>query len=542
MKKPSISETRLHPARARAPEGARSAEGPSRRSILAGGAAASLGAALPMGWARPARAAPKRGGVFRVGVHDGSSTDGWDPATTESILMIHASHVARAYLTEITNTNDLGPDLATSWEATKDDASEWRFELATNATFHDGRKVTSADVVASMMYHLAEDSASAAKPLMAGITNVRADGDHAVVFELEAGNADLPYLVSDYHLTIQPAKPDGGIEWENGIGCGPYKVTEFSPGIRCDFVRHDGWHRADEGAWFDEVKMTVLNDPNARQAAIVTGDVDAVTDIDLKTADRLAQAPGVILDDVPSGTHITMPMFCDVAPFDDVNVRLALKHAIGRQEIVDKILFGRGIVGNDHPIGPTMPYHADLPQREQDLDKARFHLKKAGHDTLSVEISVNDAILSGATNMCSLFAEQARPAGLDIKVNQEPVDGYWSNVWLKKPFCVVSWAARPTPDVMFSLAYKAGADWNESHWENERFNELLLKAKSETDDALRSEMYAEMQMLCRDDGGTIVPFFRNRTSARRDNVMHDDDIAAVWELDGARGYHRWWFA
>jgi len=159
-----------------------------------------------------------------------------------------------------------------------------------------------------------------------------------------------------------------------------------------------------------------------------------------------------------------------------------------------------------------------------------------------VQISVNDTLLSGATNMCSLFAEQARPAGLDIKVNQEPADGYWSNVWLKKPFCVVSWAARPTPDVMFSLAYKAGADWNESHWDNERFNTLLRQAKSELDEGLRAEMYAEMQSLCRDDGGTIVPFFRNRTSARRDNVMHTDSIAAVWELDGARGYHRWWFA
>ncbi len=100
---------------------------------------------------------------------------------------------------------------------------------------------------------------------------------------------------------------------------------------------------------------------------------------------------------------------------------------------------------------------------------------------------------------------------------------------------------RPTPDVMFSLAYRAGADWNESRWNNPRFNELLLAAKSETDQGLRAEMYAEMQRLCRDDGGTIVPFFRNRTTARRANVAHAERIAAVWELDGARAYHRWWF-
>jgi len=514
----------------------------NRRGVLKGAAATGLALGLTGAGPRPARAEPSRGGTFRVGVHDGNTTDTWDPATTASILMIHSSHVCRAYLTEITNEDKLGPDLATDWQATRDDASEWRFELTREATFHDGRPVTARDVAASIDYHRGPQSTSAVAPLLSDITEIRTDGDHAVIVALSRGNADLPHLMSDYHLVIQPATEDGGIDWANGIGCGPYRVTEFKPGISASFERHDGWHRAGSGAWFDAIEMTVLNDPNARQTAIVTGDVDAVTDIDLKTASMLARAPGVILDDVPSGTHITLPMFCDTPPFDDVNVRLALKHAIDRQEIVDKILFGRGTIANDHPIAPTMPYHADLPQREQDLDKARYHLKQAGHDRLPIEISVADTVISGATNMCSLFAEQARPAGIDLKVKQEPADGYWTNVWLKKPFCVVSWTARPTPDVMFSLAYKADADWNESRWQNERFNELLLKAKAELDQELRAEMYAEMQSLCRDDGGTIVPFFRNRTSARRDNVMHTDQIAAVWELDGARGYHRWWFA
>jgi peptide/nickel transport system substrate-binding protein len=95
---------------------------------------------------------------------------------------------------------------------------------------------------------------------------------------------------------------------------------------------------------------------------------------------------------------------------------------------------------------------------------------------------------------------------------------------------------------MFTLAYKEGAAWNESHWVNDRFNALLLEAKAELDEARRAEMYAEMQMLCRDDGGTIVPFFRNRTGAMRDTVARPEQIAGNWELDGARGYHRWWFA
>jgi len=95
---------------------------------------------------------------------------------------------------------------------------------------------------------------------------------------------------------------------------------------------------------------------------------------------------------------------------------------------------------------------------------------------------------------------------------------------------------------MFSLAYKDDAAWNESHWQNEQFNKILREAKAELDQDKRTEMYREMQMLCRDDGGTIVPFFRNRVFARRSNVMHQPEMAGNWELDGARSFQRWWFA
>ena len=219
----------------------------NRRGVLKGAAATGLALGLTGAGPRPARAEPSRGGTFRVGVHDGNTTDTWDPATTASILMIHSSHVCRAYLTEITNEDKLGPDLATDWQATRDDASEWRFELTREATFHDGRPVTARDVAASINYHRGPQSTSAVAPLLTDITEIRTDGDHAVIVSLSRGNADLPHLMSDYHLVIQPATEDGGIEWANGIGCGPYRVTEFKPGISASFERHDGWHRAGAG-------------------------------------------------------------------------------------------------------------------------------------------------------------------------------------------------------------------------------------------------------------------------------------------------------
>ena len=235
-------------------------------------------------------------------------------------------------------------------------------------------------------------------------------------------------------------------------------------------------------------------------------------------------------------------MFTDQAPFDNVDFRLALKFGMDREEALQKILRGHGTIGNDHPIGPTLPYWADLEQRSYDPEKAKFHLKKSGHDNITVNLSTAEVAGAGSVDLALLYKEQLAPIGIDLNVVREPNDGYWSNVWLNKPFVVVGWGARPTPDVMFSLAYAADAAWNESHYKGERFNKLMVEARAELNDAKRAVLYAEMQMIMRDDGGTIVPFFSNRVYARRSNVQHSGKLTGNWPLDGARAFERWWFA
>lgn len=481
---------------------------------------------------------PEKGGTFRYGLHDGNTSDTHDMGTYLSVGQIQLAHTHRSYLTEITSDNGLGGDAATSWEASPD-AKVWTFELAKEASFHDGRPFTSKDAIASLNHHRGETTTSAAASLLSSVTDIKADGDHTIVIELNQGFADLPWVMADYHLTMVPANEDGTADWQSGQGCGPYKIVDHDPGVGTSLVRHDGWHR--EGAYFDAIEVQVLNDPNARQTALISGDVDAISSVDLKTLSLLERAPGVEIDNVPSGSAITLPMFTDVAPFDNLDVRLALKYAINREDIVEKILFGTGIPGNDFHVSPNMPYWPDIEQRTYDPDKAKHHLKQAGMENLSVEISAADSILPGAVDMMVLYSEHAKAAGIDIKPIREPNDGYWSDVWLTKPFVFVKWGARPTPDNMFTLAYKDDAPWNEAHWQNERFNELLLQAKAELDDTLRAEMYREMCQIARDDGGTIIPVFLNFVYARRDNVARGPSLAASWETDGARGTHRWWF-
>ncbi|QGX97669.1 ABC transporter substrate-binding protein [Roseovarius faecimaris] len=512
----------------------------SRRSFMNYSLAAGMTASAATGlWGTAAKAEPKRGGKFRLGAHDGNTSDTHDPGTYVTFSMIQLAHTFRAYLTLIEPDGSLGPDVATEWAASPD-AKEWTFKINPNATFHSGAKVTANDVIASMNHHRGENSTSAAAALLADVQDLVDNGDNSVTFKLGSGNADLPWLMTDYHLPIIPANDDGTANWQTGDGCGPYKLEEAEFGVGYKLSRHEDWHL--EGAYFDEVEIIVLNDPNARQTALVTGDVDGITQLELKTLALLQRDPNIEIDNVPSAAAITMPMLTDVAPFDNVDVRNALKHAINREELIEKIAFGAATIGNDFHHSPAMPYWPEgIEQTPYDPDKAKSLLKNAGMEGLTVDLSVADSVYSGAVDMCVLYSEQAKAAGITINVTREPNDGYYSDVWLKKPWCAVQWGARPTPDVMYSLAYKDDAAWNESRWQNARFNELLRAAKAELDDAKRADMYREMAILAKDDGGTVIPFFPNFVYAHRKNVKHGENLAASWQMDGARACSRWWF-
>jgi peptide/nickel transport system substrate-binding protein len=262
---------------------------------------------------------------------------------------------------------------------------------------------------------------------------------------------------------------------------------------------------------------------------------------ELKTVQFLKRTRGIQVMQQNGFKHYTFAMRCDTAPFNNVDVRLALKYAIDREQMVKTILRGFGAIGNDHPISMANRYHAaDLPQRQFDPDKAKFHLKKSGVGNVTFRLHAADAAFVGAVDAAVLYQEKAKSAGINLEVVREPNDGYWSNVWMKKPWCAVFWGGRPTEDMMFSTAYAADASWNDTFWKNKRFNELLVAARAELDESKRRKMYQEMQGIVRDDGGVVVPMFAADLSAASDKIGHGK-LGANWEMDGFRCAERWWF-
>ncbi|CTQ32668.1 ABC transporter substrate-binding protein [Jannaschia rubra] len=511
----------------------------NRRSFLATGTAGAALIGLP-GTLRAQESTPKVGGSLRIGHSGGATSDTLDPATFAAGPVVTAMLAICNNLMEIDEEGQAIPELAQSFEPSAD-AKTWTATLRPDAVFSNGQKLRAADVIASYNHHRGEETKSGAKDLLKQIAEMRADGDGTVVFELTGPNADFPFVAADYHLVIQPDQGDGTIDWANPVGTGGYVLEDHEPGVRLNLRRRDDYWKADR-AWFEDVELRTINDPTARQNALVTGEVDAINGVDTKTVHLLSRRPGIQLIETVSSSHFPMPMMCDTAPFDDNNVRMALKHAINREELVEKVLRGHGAVGNDQPIGPAYRFHdPDLEQRVYDPDRARHYLKEAGQENLKVTLHTSNAPHSGGVDMAILFKEHAAAAGIEIDVRREPEDGYWSNVWLKKPFCQSYWNGRPTADWMFTMVYAAGAEWNESRWTNERFNELLLQARAELDQGKRAEMYAEMQRIVRDDSGEIIPMFGNFIDGANDKVAHGK-VAPNRFLDGWKCVERWWAA
>jgi len=507
--------------------------------------AIAMGLAVPAAMAladRAVAATPKKGGRLRLASTGASTTDTLDPALILDIYMNLVSFgQLRNCLTEIAPDGSLIPELAESWEASPD-AKAWTFKLRKGVEFHNAKSLAAEDVAASLNHHRGEESKSAAKDIIKSVTDIKA-GDGEVIVTLAEGNADFPYLMSDPHLGICPAKAEGGIDWASGTGTGGYVLDSFNPGVRTFTQRNPNYWK--EGrAHFDEVETLFVADVTARTNALIAGEIDAMNKADLKTVDRLKESPDVTVLVGPSSQHVSLPMIASAPPFDNNDVRLALKYAIDREEWLNKIMRGYGSLGNDHPIGPANRYRAtaeEIPQRPYDLDKAKFHLKKAGLDSLNVQFHVADTAFAGAIDGGLLYQQQAKGAGINIDVVRMPDDGYWSDVWLIKPWCASFWAGRPTEDWMFTQVYSSGASWNESKWKHEKFNALLVAARAELEETKRRGMYVDMQRILHDEGSTVIPLFASYVQAVSNKIQLPETVATNLELDGGRCAERWSF-
>lgn len=511
--------------------------GVTRRDFMQKAAALGLLSAAPTVWSSRAKAAQK-GGRLRAGVLGGASTDSLDPRDTIGTQHVSASALTvYETLTEVDANGNAVPVLAESWDVS-DDGSDWTFNLKKGVTFHNGKEMTAEDVIWSFRNISQEGTRyPEGKQIIGNFETMVADGKYTVRFKQKQANLDLPIHFSPPGMFVVPAETTN---FSAGVGTGPYTLEYFEAGVRFAANRFDNYH-AD--TWFDEVEYLNIADATARANGLITGELDVITRPDYKIADRIEASPNLSIWNVEANQHYTTPMLVDKEPFTDNNVRLAIKYAINREELVSKVFAGFGYVGNDHPIGRTQQfYNTDLPQRTYDPEKAKWHLKQAGLTSIDVELNASDGAFTGSNDAAALMKESAKAAGINITPKRVPGDGYWSEVWTKVPFCFCYWNGRPTVDWMFSLGYVGEDSWNDTNFRSAQLDELIVNARTEKDQDKRRQMYFDAQEIVHNDGGTAIFAFGTHIHGVSDKLVRvDDNMGGSYSLDDYRFAKRWAF-
>jgi peptide/nickel transport system substrate-binding protein len=456
---------------------------------------------------------PKKGGVLKLGLGGGSTTDSIDVTSYNDSVMIDVAPGLFDGIVEWGQDGRPHPDLAESFEP-KNGAKDWIFNLRKGIKFSNGQEFTADDAIYSLNLHRGDTKSGAAGSLKP-ITDVKKLDKYQIQLSLAAADADLPYALTDYHVKMVP---DGFKDWAKPVGTGAYSLEKFDPGVRISLKKTRDYWKPNSG-WLDGVEVTVINDGSARLNALISGQMDAINRVDHKAVALLSKSPKIQIVRAPGGWHAVMAMQCDKAPYDNPDIRMALKLATDREQILKALFSGYGTVGNDHPIPQSDPYfNKELPQRKYDPDKAAAAFKKAGIANPNILLQASDAAFNGAVDEGALLQASATKAGIKVDLKKEPADGFWDNVWLKGAFVSSYWGGRAAATQMLAVAYAAGAPWNETHWNNEKFEKLLADARGETDENKRRPYIWEMQAVLNEQGGAIIPVFRDWLDAHLDKV------------------------
>ena len=524
----------------------------SRRDLLRGAAAAGVGLGATSFLAacggdgeeggagtttQPSGTTPAevtRGGRLRVGHVGGGKAETFDPATGSTF--IDASRYLNVYdlLVRADNQLELVPGLATEWEP-NDDSTVWQFKLRPDVVWHDGKPFTAQDVIYTLQSwgnkkHIARSASTQMR-----LDELSAPDDLTLEIPLKGPNARLAdSFTQQNNVIIQ----DGATDFTNPIGTGPFKLESFTVGERSLAVRNEDYW--EEGKpYVDEWEDISISDNAARLNALLSGEIDMMSQIEPTQAKANLESGEIQIIRAPSPTAIQVfYMAVDIPPFDDPKVRQAFRLIPDRQGLIDRALLGFATSANDLPGKGLWNFAEDLPPREQDLEQARALLAEAGQENLEVTLHTSE-IVPGFVEAATLFAEMAKEAGVTVKIKKEDPNAYFdtSKLYTKLDFGQSFWTYSSLA-LWYEQSLLSDAIWNETHWRDKSYDELIRQAQGATDEATALDLWHQVQEVQYNEGGYIVWANLEILDAAANNVK--GLVPSAWFNLGGWNYRDIW--
>jgi peptide/nickel transport system substrate-binding protein len=440
------------------------------------------------------------------------------------------------------------PNLVKSWEASED-ATEWTLYLQEGVTFNNGQPFGADDVIWNFQHWLDPDvgSSMAAKLDFLSPEGIEKVDDLTIKLTLDRAYADFPLSLYDYPSMIAP---EGG--WEDfysgdpadAIGTGPFLMEEFIPDERMVLVRNPNyWRKGEDGEalpYVDKVVVTAGWDDAARLAALTGGEADLLNPSGSGIIPDLEANEGIDVVYYDTGWITPIVMRVDLAPFDDVRVRQALRLVQDRERIRD-LVFPDGRVGYDHWIRSDVPEYCpdtDVSGHPQDIEAAKALLAEAGYpDGIEVELATADD--AHRPDFAQVYKEMAAEAGITVNINMLPSSAFWDQ-WQEWPFSISGWNGRIPATISPSLALRCGsveAGWGETYYCNPEFERILDEAESTVDVEKKRELLCQIQRIMQEDAPMLIPFWAVEYGARQSNL----NIPEEWSRGGPL-WHWMWFS
>ena len=484
---------------------------------------------------------PRNGGNFRLGVTGGGAKDiidGQSIVTKPDQARLVAGFET---LLEYDESYKLQPALAES--VNQDAPDRWTIKLKSGITFHDGKPLTADDVIYSLQRILTPSQGLFGTAGLSSIdpNNIKKVDTLTVTLNLKQPDSTIGDQLGQYYNGIVPT---GYTRTGTQNGTGPYKVQSFTPGQQSVHVKNSNYWRSGQ-PHFDQVTIIDFPDPAAQVNALLSGQIDAMTDIPFAQISVVKGHGGLAVLEGQGAGWLPLCMAVDMPPFDDNNVRQAFRLIVDRNAMLQQVLSGHGRVANDLYSPFDSAYDSSLPQRHQDIAQAKSLLKKAGKENLTVDLHTTDGA-AGMVDSANIFANQAKAAGVTVNVHNDP--NYYGDQYLKLAFSVDFWGTRNyLPQV--ANGSLPTAPYNECHWppksgEGSDYISLYQQALAEPDATKRADIIHKMQKEEYDAGGYIIPFFNNLVDAYSTKVAgFVGNSKATLNLDSfGHGYRTIWFS